>query len=91
MRKGEAVVLCRFQIVLTFIFRAITRELPDYYPFIVSKDYILTIISKWQIPARNLFDAIQRMLINSVKELVTKHFRKFSHNGLQHHVRFVDC
>lgn len=69
--------------------RAITRELPDHYPFIVANEYIVAVIHKWHVPAENLFDAIQRSLLICVKTLVAKHFSKYSQGGLQQRVQYV--
>lgn len=69
--------------------RAITRELPDHYPFVVSNEYILSIVQKWDVPVRSLFDTIQHVLFAHVKVLVNKHFEKFTQGNLQHHVLYV--
>ncbi|KAI0820963.1 P-loop containing nucleoside triphosphate hydrolase protein [Irpex lacteus] len=65
---------------------AITRELPDHYPFTVSNDYIKSIIEEWTTPAQVLFDQIQHVLMSHVKRIVAVHFSKFAHGSLQHHV-----
>ncbi|KZT04838.1 uncharacterized protein LAESUDRAFT_760851 [Laetiporus sulphureus 93-53] len=54
--------------------QAITRELPDHYPFVVSLEHINAVTAKWNMPTRNLFDS---------------HFSKFSQGGLQQHVTDV--
>ncbi|KAH9917091.1 P-loop containing nucleoside triphosphate hydrolase protein [Amylocystis lapponica] len=66
--------------------KAITRELPDHYPFVVSNDYIVTITSKWQTPTRNLFDAVERILTSYVKKIISRHFGKFVQGGMQQQV-----
>ncbi|KAH8088967.1 P-loop containing nucleoside triphosphate hydrolase protein [Cristinia sonorae] len=68
---------------------AITRELPDHYPFIICKEYILSLVSQWEVPARNLFDAIERVLLSHVKVIINEHFGKFAHGGLQQHAQTV--
>ncbi|PCH35504.1 hypothetical protein WOLCODRAFT_145834 [Wolfiporia cocos MD-104 SS10] len=69
--------------------KAVTRELPDHYPFVVSKDYIVSITSQWHIPTRTLFDSVQKVLNTHVKQLVAQHFSKFSQGGLQQTVTIV--
>lgn len=66
--------------------RAVTRELPDHYPPVIVNEYIATIIGEWGTPAQNLFDVIQRAVVNHVKELIAKHFGKFAQGGLQQRV-----
>lgn len=75
--------------MLTLWDSAITRELPDHYPFTVSNDYIKSIIEEWSTPAQVLFDQIQHVLMNHVKKIVAVHFSKFAHGNLQHHVTYV--
>ncbi|CAL1711881.1 unnamed protein product [Somion occarium] len=69
--------------------RAITRELPDHYPFVVSKEYILSFVSHWEGPTRKLFTAVYQVLLSHVKALVVRHFGKYAHGGLQHHVTLL--
>lgn len=68
------------------ICRAIARELPDHYPFVVCTDYILAIVSQWERPTTELFDSIQRTLTLHMKKLIAVHFGKYAHGGLQQHV-----
>ncbi|TFY61367.1 hypothetical protein EVJ58_g4550 [Rhodofomes roseus] len=65
---------------------ATTRELPDYYPFVVIQEYINAVTSKWDVPTRNLFDSVQKILTTYVKQVVSRHFSKFTHGGLHQHV-----
>ncbi|KAH9833436.1 P-loop containing nucleoside triphosphate hydrolase protein [Rhodofomes roseus] len=65
---------------------ATTRELPDYYPYMVVQQYISAITVKWDVPTKNLFDAIERILTTYVRQIVTQHFAKFAHGGLQQSV-----
>ncbi|THG92532.1 hypothetical protein EW026_g8396 [Hermanssonia centrifuga] len=69
--------------------KAITRELPDHYPFVITKEYIEEVIAGWDVPARNLFDAMQRILSVQVKEIIVQHFSKFSQGGLLHNITVV--
>ncbi|KAL4248958.1 hypothetical protein ABKN59_007409 [Abortiporus biennis] len=65
---------------------AITRELPDNYPFVVKKEYISACTDLWQDPMKELFDIVVKTLVAYVKKLIIKHFGNFSHSGLQGHV-----
>ncbi|KAI6107747.1 P-loop containing nucleoside triphosphate hydrolase protein [Pisolithus croceorrhizus] len=51
-----------------------TRELPDYYPFVVQADYISTIVKKWQAPAVELFEVVNSIIRECVGNLVEEHF-----------------
>ncbi|KAI0782967.1 P-loop containing nucleoside triphosphate hydrolase protein [Abortiporus biennis] len=65
---------------------AITRELPDHYPFVVSREYIHSFTALWRVPMRNLFDVVIKVLVGYIKALVIKHFNKYAHGGLQSHI-----
>lgn len=62
--------------------RATTRELPDYFPYVVIQEYITKITAQWDVPTRNFFDAVQKILTQYVKDVVNQHFSKFTHGGL---------
>ncbi|KAF7977729.1 hypothetical protein HWV62_2796 [Athelia sp. TMB] len=66
-----------------------TRELPDNYPFVVQKGYILDVIKQWREPSLNLFDAVQRTLSGHLKKLIREHFGHFGRGGLQQLVQVV--
>ncbi|KAI0077225.1 hypothetical protein K474DRAFT_1596469 [Panus rudis PR-1116 ss-1] len=66
--------------------KAITRELPDHYPFVVCKEYIATFTSQWETPAERLFASVYKILHGYIKGLVELHFGKFAHGGMQHRV-----
>ena len=66
--------------------RAITRELPEHYPFIVTHEYIASFTAQWHVPTRNYFDHVVKVLLAYVKNLIQKHFNKFAHGGLQAHI-----
>ncbi|KAI0740579.1 P-loop containing nucleoside triphosphate hydrolase protein [Earliella scabrosa] len=54
-----------------------TRELPEHIPFIVTQEYISTIITTWEQPAEVLFREVHNVLITYVKKLVVKHFAQY--------------
>ncbi|OBZ65896.1 Interferon-induced GTP-binding protein Mx2 [Grifola frondosa] len=68
---------------------AITRELPDHLPFVVSSDYISAITAQWDAPTRRLFASVQDMLSLYVRNLVKKHFGKYMHGGLHQQVMLI--
>lgn len=57
--------------------RAITRELPHHYPFVVTQQYIAAFITQWQKPAEALFREVQRILIRHVKAFISSHFSQY--------------
>ena len=67
--------------------RAKTRELPDNYPFVVTKRLIKEAIEKWVDPSHELFEAEYAILVERVNALVEKHFASFTHGGLYHRVK----
>jgi hypothetical protein len=69
--------------------RAKTRELPDNYPFVVTKRLIKQAIEKWADPANELFEAEYAILIERVNSMVDDHFASFEHGGLYHRVKYV--
>ncbi|KAI0343435.1 hypothetical protein BDW22DRAFT_1170105 [Trametopsis cervina] len=69
--------------------KAITRELPDHYPFVVANEYVKEIIDQWRVPARNLYDQTQYILVTHVKDIVARHFSKYSHGNLQLYVTTI--
>jgi len=79
--------------VLMFIFtqrvpliRAVTRELPNNYPFIVQKGYILAFVEKWDDPAQTLFVATVGKLKELTLRIVETHFEQYTHNHLKQRV-----
>ncbi|OBZ65814.1 Interferon-induced GTP-binding protein Mx [Grifola frondosa] len=57
--------------------KAITRELPDNYPFVVTQQFIVEIIHKWETPAKKLFEAVHNTLVHRVKRLIRTHFAQY--------------
>ncbi|KAH9965455.1 P-loop containing nucleoside triphosphate hydrolase protein [Russula dissimulans] len=65
---------------------AVTRELPNSYPFIVQKEYILTFVEQWDEPAQTLFVAIVRKLKELTLRIVETHFGQYTHSHLKQRV-----
>jgi hypothetical protein len=66
--------------------RAVTRELPYNYPFIVQKEYILAFVNKWGDPARALFISIAAKLKELTLRVVDTHFGNYTHGYLKQRV-----
>jgi hypothetical protein len=67
--------------------RAKTRELPDNYPFVVTRRLIKQAVEKWAEPSRELFEAEYAILAERVNKMVEEHFANFVHGGLYHRVK----
>jgi hypothetical protein len=79
-----------FGFVLTSHFaRAVTRELPNNYPFVVKKGLIGTAVEKWDSPSKKLFDATKKELQKRVRELIEDQFSQYAHGGLKQRVMYV--
>jgi hypothetical protein len=67
----------------TFQSRAVTRELPNNYPFIVQRGYIIDTVSKWDDPAETLFDFTVMKLKEATSSVVDTHFERYAHGNLK--------
>ncbi|KAI0250048.1 P-loop containing nucleoside triphosphate hydrolase protein [Lactifluus subvellereus] len=68
---------------------AVTRELPNNYPFIVQKDYITKRVDEWHKPARILFDSIVEKLKEMTLCIIDTQFEHYAHGGLKQRVRDI--
>ena len=66
--------------------RAVTRELPHNYPFIVQKDYIVAFVNKWDDPAQALFVSTTTKLREVTLRVVDSQFRNYTHGHLKQRV-----
>ncbi|KAI6010933.1 P-loop containing nucleoside triphosphate hydrolase protein [Pisolithus orientalis] len=66
-----------------------TRELPDYYPFVVQEAYISTIVKKWQEPAIDLFDIVNSIMRESIEKMVDDHFAHLGKGGVKQAVLMI--
>ena len=64
-----------------------TRELPDNYPFTVTKTLIKQAVEKWTDPSHELFEAEYAILAERVNSMIEEYFASFAHGGLYHRVR----
>ncbi|EGN91813.1 hypothetical protein SERLA73DRAFT_127992 [Serpula lacrymans var. lacrymans S7.3] len=72
--------------VLKFAHNALTRELPDNYPFVVQKAYIQRFIEQWHGPSMSFFDSVRNILKDDLEKLVTEHFAKTGKGHLKKRV-----
>ncbi|KAA1470471.1 hypothetical protein DENSPDRAFT_774675 [Dentipellis sp. KUC8613] len=67
---------------------AVTRELPNNYPFIVIKQIILDFVKEWETPSHLLFERT-----NDISKLRARHveeyFGSFEHGGLKSRVSHI--
>jgi hypothetical protein len=66
--------------------RAVTRELPDHYPFEVIKSLIQAVTEKWSIPSHNFAEVVHGLLVVHVKKIIANHFSNFAAGGLHQRV-----
>lgn len=66
--------------------RAVTRELPNNYPFIVQKEYIEVFVKQWDGPAQTLFTAIVERVKEATLRVVDVHFGKYAHSRFKQRV-----
>ncbi|KAH9965456.1 P-loop containing nucleoside triphosphate hydrolase protein [Russula dissimulans] len=57
---------------------AVTRELPNNYPFIVQKKYIIHSVDQWDHPATELFDFTVEKLKAMILDIVNKDFGRYA-------------
>lgn len=69
------------------LLRAITRELPHHYPFVITQQYIGDFVAQWKKPYETLFREIQRVLIKHIKKFVSDQFSQYP--NLMHRVQYV--
>lgn len=70
-----------------FNFRAVTRELPGHFPFVVQQNLVQGIIQKWESPALNLCAIVRAMVNSHVNTLVMRHFGNFGRGTLEDRIR----
>lgn len=66
--------------------RAVTRELPNTYPFIVQKEYIKAFVGKWNEPAHELFETIAEQVKEATLDIVETHFGNYTHSRFKQRV-----
>jgi hypothetical protein len=75
---------------LDFLFvSAVTRELPNNFPYIIIKQFIGTSVKRWEYPSRKLFDFTRKELIKRVNLLVEFQFSQYTHGHLKQSVTYA--
>lgn len=76
--------------VLSFYFaRAVSRELPNNFPFVVKKRLIISAVEGWGSPSKKLFEITKNELHRRIKEVVEDHFSQYTHGRLKQRVMYV--
>ncbi|KIM36796.1 hypothetical protein M413DRAFT_13760 [Hebeloma cylindrosporum] len=86
-RLEESIPLVPVLMFPLFNFRAVTRELPGHFPFVVQQNLVQDIIKKWEFPALNLCAIIRAMTNAHVNSLVKRHFGNFGRGILEDRIR----
>jgi len=68
---------------------AVTRELPNNYPFIVQKGYIEAFVKQWDGPAQTLFTAIFQKVKEATLRVVDVHFGNYGHSRFKQRVSTI--
>jgi hypothetical protein len=68
------------------LIRAVTRELPNNYPFVVQKNYIVAFVEQWGDPAQALFTFTANKLKELTLQIVDDHFAAYTHGYLKQRV-----
>ena len=66
-----------------------TRELPNNFPYIVKKHYIVSIVELWNRPSQQLFDSARKELNKHVKLQIKNHFSPYNHSHLKQRVTYA--
>ncbi|KAI9465220.1 P-loop containing nucleoside triphosphate hydrolase protein [Lactarius psammicola] len=68
---------------------AVTRELPNNFPYIIIKQFIGTFVKRWDYPSGHLFDFTRKELTRRVQQLVEVQFSQYTHGHLKQGVRNI--
>jgi len=80
------IILILLRLTANPLIRAVTRELPNNYPFIVQKEYIEVFVNQWDGPAQTLFTAIVEKVKEATLRVVDVHFGKYVYSRFKHRV-----
>jgi hypothetical protein len=70
---------------------AVTRELPNNFPYIVKKQYIRTIVKLWDPPSRLFFNLAKKELNKRIKSQIDGHFSQYAYGHLKQRVSYALC
>jgi hypothetical protein len=80
------IMLILLRLTANPLIRAVTRELPNNYPFIVQKEYIEAFVKQWDGPAQTLFTAIVEKVKEATLRVVDVHFGNYAHSRFKQRV-----
>jgi hypothetical protein len=60
--------------------------LPNNYPFIVQRGYIINAVSQWDDPAKTLFEFTIEKLKEMTSRVIDTHFERHAHGNLKQRV-----
>jgi hypothetical protein len=65
---------------------AVTRDLPNNYPFIVQRGYIIDTVNKCDEPAKTLFNSTVKKRKQVASSVVDTHCERYAHSNLKQRV-----
>ncbi|KAH9924573.1 P-loop containing nucleoside triphosphate hydrolase protein [Fomitopsis serialis] len=65
--------------VMNLAVQAITRELPDNIPFVVTEMFIHQVVARWETPAMQLFDYVEEILNKKIADFVHAECNQYPH------------
>jgi hypothetical protein len=80
------ITLILLRLTANLLIRAVTRELPNNYPFIVQKEYIAAFVKQWDGPAQTLFTAIFKKVKEATLRVVDVHFGNYGYSRFKQRV-----
>ncbi|KZT65429.1 hypothetical protein DAEQUDRAFT_814318 [Daedalea quercina L-15889] len=63
--------------VMDLALQAITRELPDNIPFVVTETFIREVVARWEAPAMQLFDHVEEILNAKIADFVRDECKQY--------------
>ncbi|KAI0250034.1 P-loop containing nucleoside triphosphate hydrolase protein [Lactifluus subvellereus] len=85
-RPSDSTVAIYVEDVMARANSAVTRELPNNFPFIVKKHYIGAVVKRWDSPSKQLFDCTKKELNKRIKAVIEDHFSNFTYGHLKQRV-----
>ncbi|KAI9508380.1 P-loop containing nucleoside triphosphate hydrolase protein [Russula earlei] len=68
---------------------AVTRELPNNYPFIIQRRYIYDSVKQWDGPVKELFDFAVEMLKETTFRVVDDLFEPYAHSSFKQRISTI--
>jgi hypothetical protein len=78
--------LCGIDLTTNPLISAVTRELPNNYPFIVQKGYIHAFVDQWDQPAQAVFTTIVDKVKEATLRIVDTHFENYTQSRFKQRV-----